>query len=69
MTKKRSNFLTKEIGTTEFIDSKQRKLTVRHKVVLSDLSSRELKERIAEDLFRVQTVKNRLVSGRASGNA
>ena len=69
MAKSRSNFLTKEVGTPEFIDSKQRKLTVRHKVVLSDLSSRELKERIAEDLFRVQTVKNRLVSGRASGNA
>ena len=69
MAKTRSDFLTKEVGTTEFIDSKQRKLTVRHKVVLSDLSSRELKERIAEDLFRVQTVKNRLVSGRASGNA
>ena len=69
MAKKSSNFLTKEVGTTVFIDSKQRKLTVRHKVVLSDLSSRELKERIAEDLFRVQAVKNRLVSGRASGNA
>ena len=52
---------TKEIGISEFTDSKSRTHTVRHSVVLTEAEKRELEERIAEELYRIFT-SNRKVS-------
>ena len=52
---------TKEIGISEFTDSKSRTHTVRHSVVLTETEKRELEERIAEELYRIFT-GNRKVS-------
>ncbi len=52
---------TKEIGISEFIDSKSRTHTVKHSVVLTETEKRELEERIAEELYRIFT-SNRKVS-------
>ncbi len=52
---------TKEIGISEFTDSKSRTHTVRHSVVLTETEKRELEERIAEELYRIFT-SNRKVS-------
>ena len=52
---------TKEIGISEFTDSKSRTHTVRHIVVLTETEKRELEERIAEELYRIFT-SNRKVS-------
>lgn len=52
---------TKEIGISEFTDSKSRTHTVRHSVLLTETEKRELEERIAEELYRIFT-SNRKVS-------
>ena len=52
---------TKEIGISEFTDSKSRTHTVRHSVALTETEKRELEERIAEELYRIFT-SNRKVS-------
>lgn len=52
---------TKEIGISEFTDSKSRTHTVKHSVVLTETEKRELEERIAEELYRIFT-SNRKVS-------
>ena len=52
---------TKEIGVSEFTDSKSRTHTVKHSVVLTETEKRELEERIAEELYRIFT-SNRKVS-------
>lgn len=46
---------TKEIGVSEFTDSKSRTHTVKHSVVLTETEKRELEERIAEELYRIFT--------------
>lgn len=52
---------TKEIGISEFTDSKSRTHTVKHSVVLTETEKRELEESIAEELYRIFT-SNRKVS-------
>ena len=52
---------TKEIGISEFTDSKSRTHAVKHSVVLTEIEKRELEERIAEELYRIFT-SNRKVS-------
>ena len=52
---------TKEIGISEFTDSKSRTHTVKHSVVLTETEKREIEERIAEELYRIFT-SNRKVS-------
>lgn len=51
---------TKEIGISEFTDSKSRTHTVRHSVVLTETEKRELEERIAEELYRIFTSNRKL---------
>lgn len=50
---KHNDIPTREVGTTEFIDSKSRRHTVKHSVILTDNTRKELEEKIAEDLFLI----------------
>lgn len=52
---------TKEIGVSEFTDSKSRTHTVKHSVLLTETEKRELEEKIAEELYHIFT-DNRKVS-------
>lgn len=52
---------TKEIGVSEFTDSKSRTHTVKHSVLLTETEKRELEEKIAEELYHIFT-GNRKVS-------
>lgn len=55
------NINTKEIGISEFTDSKSRTHIVKHSVVLTETEKRELEEKIAEELYRIFT-NNRKIS-------
>lgn len=50
-----NNVDTKELGITEFTDSKSRTHIVKHSVVLTETEKREVEDRIAEDLYRIFT--------------
>lgn len=50
---KHNDIPTREVGTTEFIDSKSRRHTVKHSVIITDNTRKELEEKIAEDLFLI----------------
>ena len=52
---------TKEIGISEFTDSKSRTHIVKHSIVLTETEKREIEERVAEELYRIFT-SNRKVS-------
>lgn len=45
---------TKEVGTTEFVDSKSRRHIIKHSVILTEEGQSNLEEKIADDLFRIQ---------------
>ncbi len=55
-----NNIDTKEIGLSEFTDSKSRTHTVKHSVVLTETEKRELEEKIAEELYRIFTNNRKL---------
>ncbi|MBR7132796.1 MAG: hypothetical protein IKD04_04635 [Clostridia bacterium] len=48
-----SDYLTNEVGFSEYIDSKNRSHTIKHSIILADYEKRELEDRIAEDLYRI----------------
>ena len=48
-----NELLTKEVGVSEFTDSKSRTHTIKHSVVLTETERRELEETVAEELFRI----------------
>lgn len=50
---KHNDIPTREVETTEFTDSKSRRYTVKHSVIITENTRKELEEKIAEDLFLI----------------
>lgn len=50
---KHNDIPTREVETTEFTDSKLRRYTVKHSVIITENTRKELEEKIAEDLFLI----------------
>lgn len=50
-----NNISTKELGVSEFTDSKSHTHKIKHSLVLTETEKRELEERIAEELYRIFT--------------
>ena len=47
----------KELGYSEYSDSKSSTHRIKHSVVLTEAKKRELEERIADELYRIFTHK------------
>ena len=53
-------FDIKEIGESQYTDSKSCIHTVKHSVILSDTKRRELEEKIAEELYQIFKKSNKV---------
>ena len=52
---KLNDLATREIGISEFTDTKSRTHVIKHSIVLTNTEKRELEEKIAEDLYQILT--------------
>lgn len=53
----KADVVTKELGYTEFTDSRSDIHKIKHSIVLSDSEKRELEDSIVEELYRIFTYK------------